>query len=161
MGKKSRRSNRNKGRAKSNKKKASTVNGTAAEDISQSTENVEDVLSIGEETENSADNAVASSTKTNGDAEAVVTEADEAIIEAEAEDKEEEGDIPAGLSASLSLLTDSHQKLALALCEAGQSHLFTHWPKPSGLDTPSSNVVTKIKVRFMEQLERMDAGYAR
>uniref|UniRef100_A0A7S2P2H9 UTP-monosaccharide-1-phosphate uridylyltransferase n=1 Tax=Leptocylindrus danicus TaxID=163516 RepID=A0A7S2P2H9_9STRA len=156
MGKKSRRTNRNKSKVKSNKKKLSGANGTATEDKSQSTENVEDILSIGEETETSAcdNNDTAAAVATNGHAK-------EEIEKAEAEDAEveEEGSVPNGLTESLSLLTDAQRKLALALCEAGQSHLFAHWPKPSGISSPSSQAVAKIKVRFMEQLERMDAGY--
>jgi len=75
------------------------------------------------------------------------------------EKKEEPVLVPPSLTANLSLFTPKQQKLALDLCEAGQGHLFSRWPKPAPSRSASSEATTFIKRRLIEQLERIDDSY--
>jgi len=157
MGKKSRR------RQNKNKKKngsSSKMNTTRVLATSGGSEEVvEDPLSSTERDSISDVNGHNHEGKENVEAGKITALLEKEVVKEE--ENEEESVIPEGLAASLSFLSERQQKLAISLCQSGQSHLFEHWPAPSATpNTPSANAVAKVKVNFMKQLEAMDDGYA-
>lgn len=84
---------------------------------------------------------------------AQVTEKTE-ILPSEDEKLKPESSLPEGLVSSMSILTETQQKLALDLCAAKQAHLFEGWAAE-----PSSDDIQIKKKDFMALLERMDRSY--